>query len=88
MTNALQGHPATADLGDDLLGRLGPDERGGVLVVVGDVVLDGPDQFGNAAEALAMAVVANETLFHATASKSMLNPWAFELLELVGRNSR
>ena len=48
--HGLEGHPSAADLGDDLLGRLGPEERAGVLVVVGNIVLDRLDQFGDAAK--------------------------------------
>lgn len=48
MTDRFEGHPTSSDLGDDLLGGLGPDERNGILVVMGDVVLDG---FGDATEA-------------------------------------
>jgi hypothetical protein len=46
----LEGYPPTSNLRDGLLGRLGPDERDGLLIVVGDVGLDGFDELGNAAE--------------------------------------
>jgi hypothetical protein len=40
LLDRLESDSATADLGDDLLGGLGPHEGLGVLVVVGDVVLE------------------------------------------------
>jgi len=47
LMEGLAGHPSTSDLGDPLLGRLGPGEWNGVLIVVGDGVFDG---FRNVAE--------------------------------------
>jgi len=51
LLDRFESHPSATDLGDDLLGGLGPDEGMGVLVVVGDVVVDGGDQLGHASEA-------------------------------------
>jgi len=42
---------AAADLGDDLVGGLGPHEGWGVVVVVCDVGLDDGDEVGDAGEA-------------------------------------
>jgi len=47
---AFQGCPATIDLEDDVVGRLCPDKRLGVGIVVFDVVIDGALEVGHALE--------------------------------------
>ena len=56
----LEGGAPTFDLLDDLLRGLGPHERLRLVVVVGDVVLDGRDELGDAGEAAPLEAFGSE----------------------------
>lgn len=60
--------PGSRDLGEDVAGAGGPDERFGIDVVMGDIQIDGHLQFRHAGEAVApdalVGDVAKEALDH------------------------
>ncbi len=50
MVNRLECDASAGDFGEDVVGGCGPDERLGVVVVGGEVVLDFGDEVGHGVE--------------------------------------
>ena len=75
-----EGRPSSTDLGDDLLGRLVPDERLGVIVPVLDPRLNGIDEGSHAVERAAPEAAIGQLLNQRSTRLSQL--------ELVGMKCR